>query len=85
VLFRRCNVANLTLKIDDDVLRRARIRALEDGTSVNEFVRRCLATYAVTRDERTAAVRRVLEVAERERSGSGRGGRKWKRQDLYER
>lgn len=32
-------MANLTLKIDEEMLRRARIRALEHGTSVNAVVR----------------------------------------------
>jgi len=35
-------VANLTLTIDEDLLRRARIRALEQGTSVNARVRKYL-------------------------------------------
>ena len=32
-------MANLTLVIDEDVLRRARVRALQQGTSVNALVR----------------------------------------------
>ncbi len=78
-------MANLTLKIDADVLKRARIRALEDGTSVNEVVRRYLESYAVTRGQRLRAVRRILEIAEREDSGSGPGGRTWTREQLHER
>ncbi len=39
-------MANLTLTIDDDVLRRPRIRALERDTSVNAVVREFLASYA---------------------------------------
>jgi hypothetical protein len=78
-------VANLTLKIDDDVLQRARIRALEDGTSVNEVVRRYLEGYAVPRKQRLRAIRRVLEISERAKSGSGPGGRTWSREDLHAR
>jgi predicted HicB family RNase H-like nuclease len=35
-------VANLTLTIDDEVLKKARIHALERGTSVNALVREYL-------------------------------------------
>ena len=39
-------MANLTVTIDEEVLRRARIRALQLGTSVNAVVRDYLASYA---------------------------------------
>ena len=78
-------MANLTLKIEDDVLRKARIRALEDGTSVNAVVRTYLESYAVPRSQRLRAMRRILALAERSKTGSGEGGRTWKREDLYER
>lgn len=39
-------MTEVTLKIDDEVLKRARIRALERGTSVNAVVRDYLASYA---------------------------------------
>jgi plasmid stability protein len=37
---------NLTIAVDDEVLRRARIRALEQGTSVNAVLREFLESYA---------------------------------------
>jgi len=76
-------MANLTLKIDDKLLRRARIRALEQGTTVNELVRNYLSQYAVPRADRMRAFRRFLEIAEEAKAGSG--GRKRKRQELYDR
>jgi len=76
-------MANLTLKIDDKLLRRARIRALEQGTTVNELVRNYLSQYAVPRADRMRALRRFLEIAEESRASSG--GRKLKRDDLYDR
>ena len=39
-------MAKLTLVIDDDLLQRARRRALEQGTSVKAVVREMLANYA---------------------------------------
>ncbi len=37
---------NLTVTIDDEVLKRARLRATEQGTSVNAVVRAYLEQYA---------------------------------------
>lgn len=39
-------MANLTISVDDAVLRRARIRALENGESVNRILARSLEQYA---------------------------------------
>lgn len=40
-------MANLTIAIDDDLLKQARIKAVQDGTSVNEVCRQALERYAV--------------------------------------
>lgn len=77
-------MTNLTLTIDDELLKRARMRALEQDTSVNALVREYLeglAGQAKTQD----AIRAVLELAERSHSGSGPDGRTWTRDELYER
>jgi uncharacterized protein (UPF0297 family) len=76
-------MANLTLKIDEKLLRRARIRALEEGTTVNELVRTYLSQYAVARADRLRAFRRFLAIAEEARASSA--GRKLKRDELYDR
>jgi plasmid stability protein len=76
-------VANLTLTIDEDVLRRARIRALEQGTSVNALVRRYLSEVA-GEDPGRAALDAALELAQRVEGGSGSEGRTWSREELYE-
>lgn len=39
-------MANLTLAIDDELLRAARIKAVQEGTSVNEICREAIARYA---------------------------------------
>lgn len=39
-------MANLTLVIDDDVLQAARIKALQQGTSVNAICREAIARFA---------------------------------------
>lgn len=76
-------MANLTLSIDDEVLKRARIRALEHGTSVNAVVREHLSNYADAERARQA-MEAILEIAEGSESGSGPEGRAWTREDLYE-
>lgn len=76
-------MANLTLTVDENVLRRARIRALERGTSVNALVREFLEGYADSDRGRTA-LRALGELADRVETGSGSGGRSWTRAELYE-
>ena len=39
-------MTNLTLAIDEDLLRRARVRAAEQGTSVNAVVRQLIEGYS---------------------------------------
>jgi len=77
-------VANLTLTIDDEVLRSARIRALEQGTSVNAVVREYLRDY-VGRPDALDALERIFEIADRSGASSGPEGRTWTREELYDR
>jgi plasmid stability protein len=77
-------VANLTLTIDEDTLRRARIRALEEGTSVNALVRAFLERYADAQQRALAGRRRVLEIARASIAGTEVAGRTWTRSDSYE-
>jgi len=77
-------MANLTLSIDDDVLRRARIRALERGTNVNAVVREYLETFVGDGPTRQA-LDRFLALADRAQVTSGASGRTWTRDELYDR
>lgn len=76
-------MANLTITVDDEELRRARMRALEQGTSVNALLREYLAAYAGAREAQARTTQRVLEIARR--SGAGSGGSRWTREELHER
>ena len=58
-------MANLTLKIPDEELKRARIRAIEEGTSVNEVVRKWIKEYGEREDRIRAAMDRVLAASRR--------------------
>lgn len=73
---------NVTITVNGDVLRAARIRALERGTSVNEVLGEYLAAYAGLGSSEDA-VERALGIADSVKARSG--GRRWKRDDLYER
>ena len=75
-------MANLTLAIDDETLKKARIRALQEGTSVNALVRDYLEAYSGLRSEREQAIARFLELSRATHSGSA--GRRWTRDELYE-
>lgn len=77
-------MANLTLSIDDDLLKRARRVALERDTSVNAAVREFLEEFAGP-DERDAAMASFLAKAAASRAGSGPEGRTWTRAELYDR
>ncbi len=77
-------MANLTITVDEGTLKRARMRALEEDTSVNAVLREYLEEYAGRRQEQIEAARRIIESSRNSTSGSGPGGRKWKREDAYE-
>lgn len=74
---------NLTIVVDDAVLKRARIRAIEENTSVNAVLRAYLASYAGSDRQRDDACERLLALSRASRSR--RGAAVWSRDDLYER
>jgi hypothetical protein len=77
-------MANLTLTIDGDLLKRARMRALEQDTSVNALVRDYLEDLA-GQAKAPDPIKAFLELARRSNAGSGPAGRTWTRDELYER
>jgi plasmid stability protein len=76
-------MANLTIAIDDAVLKQARIRAIEQGTSVNAILRDYLTDYAKMRAKQAKAVKALLRLSPR--STARRGPRRWTRDELHER
>lgn len=75
-------MANLTLVVDEDVLRRARVRALQQGTSVNALVRAYLARVAGESEARRGMDEFFASVTG---AGAGSGGRSWTRDELHDR
>ena len=75
--------SNLTITVDDEALRRARMRALAQGTSVNALLSDYLEAYAGVRSEHAEAVRTLLQLSRS--ASSGRGDAAWTREGLHER
>ena len=79
-------MSNLTISVPADVLKRARIRAIEEGLSVNAVLASYLERWAQTdelKQRRKNAADRLVQLGEQSQAGSG--GRRWSRDDLYER
>lgn len=75
-------MANLTITIDDELLRRARIRAAEQGTSVNAVLRDELTRFA-GEFSGSNAMDAFLAIADTHPGSSGEGGRNWTREELH--
>ena len=79
-------MANLTINVNSDVLKLARIRALKENTSVNAILSNYLEEYArldETKRERKRYMERLLNFATKH--PIDRGERRWKREELYDR
>jgi plasmid stability protein len=77
-------MANLTLALDADLIRRARTKAAEQGTSVNALVREHLETYVGPSDA-AIGVAILLELAGRAEFSLGAEGISWTREALHDR
>ena len=76
-------MANLTITVDEQVLKNARILALREGTSVNAVLREHLERYAAKGNQYKQATANILSIA-RQSTASSQGER-WTRDELYER
>ena len=74
---------NLTITVDNDVLKQARIRAIREDTSVNAVLREFLASYAGATSRRREAVDRLLAMSRT--ATSKRGAATWTRDELHDR
>ena len=75
---------NITLSIDDEVVKKVRKYAIDKNTTLTALVREYLQSIA-SMDEisRDMAINRVKESFTR--YGRNMGQRRWKREDLYDR
>ena len=77
-------MANLTITVDDLLLKRARMKALDEGTSVNALLREYLMSYTGT--ERTQrALAAFVDLSEQSVAGSAGDSRTWSRDALHDR
>jgi hypothetical protein len=74
---------NITLSIEEDVLREARKLAAERSTTVNAIVRAHLSDLVRQRRRTHDGLKRLRELAEE--GGMEVGPKTWIRDDLYER
>lgn len=82
-------MSNLTISVDDHLIKQARIRAIEQGTSVSAKVREFLASYvqgaqvAQAPSPQLAAGQAFIAAARS--SSANTGGAAWCRDDAYDR
>jgi plasmid stability protein len=76
-------VKNITVAIDDEMYRRARVKAAEQGTSVSALVRRYLSDVAADETEFERKKRAEAEV--RKSIGAFRGSDRLLRDELHDR
>jgi plasmid stability protein len=76
-------MSNLTITVDEEILKKARIRAVTEGTSVNELLRKYLEAYAGVSAEQRAALQDLIELSHQVKSS--RSGKRWSRDELYDR
>ena len=74
---------NLTLTIDDKLLRAARKIALDRDTSVNNLVREYLTQLVKGEDKQQAALENIRRIFKTSRAKAG--PITWTRDELYER
>jgi hypothetical protein len=77
-------MANITLSIDDALLQAARVRAVKEGTSVNEICRRAIESYARVRSDRGARYRELQARIDANPGVAGKSLPRISRESLYE-
>jgi len=76
-------MANVTIALDDELLRQARVKAVLQGTSVNAVIREFLGDWVGGEGKRAASVERIRGALD---GGEYRsGGIAWTRSELHER
>ena len=76
-------MTNVTLSIDENDLKQARILALQEGTSLNAVIRDYVKTYIGQTKRYQQVTDRILQHAES--APFELGEKRWTRDDLYER
>ena len=64
-------MANMTIAVDDQLLRAARVKAVQQGTSVNEICRQAIEAFARGPGDADARIARLKALAKKVRAGDG--------------
>lgn len=75
-------IAQVTIAIDSTLLRRARLKAIEEGTSLNAVLRECVEEYVSHATPANTAKETFLRLAA---ASKARGGGKVSREEMHER
>lgn len=76
-------MTNLTISLDESTVRKARVRAIHEGTSVSAKVREFLAEYAQGDNRQTSAGLAFIDAARC--SQANISGARWTRDEAYDR
>jgi predicted transcriptional regulator len=76
-------MANITLKIEDELLNQARRMAIRKNTSLNAVVRNMISDFVRSDTQSQEAIQGLNEFYLR--CDAETGGRSWTREDLHER
>ena len=76
-------MSNVTLSIEEEDLKKARIQALQNGTSLNAVIRDFIKQYVNRDTHYQQLTERVLKQTEN--TNELGGGRDWTREELYDR
>jgi len=76
-------MSNVTLSIEEDDLKQARIQALQNGTSLNAVIRDFIKQYINRDTHYQQLTERLLKHTENVNELEGR--RDWTREELYDR
>lgn len=76
-------MTNVTLSIEEEDLKRARVIALQEGSSLNAVIREFVKDYIGNNSYYQEITQRILQQAEGSQFNSD--GRNWTRDELYER
>ena len=76
-------MTNLTIAVDESIVRKARVRAINEGTSVSARVREFLSDYAQGNDRQQIAGQAFIAAARRSKANSESAA--WTREDAHDR
>jgi plasmid stability protein len=76
-------MSNLTIALDDNIVKQARLRAVQEGTSISAKIREFLAQYAQGTASASAPGDAFLAFAAQ--STANADGADWRRNDAYDR